>query len=313
MKLFTALLTAAICCPASAQLTQPVAFGEAVVVEQSSPGLVPSMKFNYINAYGSDLSFRRTLAAAPLLQSPGAITFSAVGDIYLAEPCAAPCVQRIMRYEQSGGMTPYGEPLSDYIRSMTFLANGDLAAAFSVSGSPDSPRAYFARLDTNGRMIKTVDLPDFIIFGFDVDRDGCTVVFTGLRTLAVANLCSADMPVKPLPQTPNVGFSGVRFLPSGNLLVSSPGAVYELSRNGVVLRRFVTSDDGLGEIVIDPDGMSFWASCGNRLFRFDLTTGNVIAGPVWLHNAVYGARSMAVRGEWRAALHPKPRRRSVRR
>ena len=311
MKIFTSLLTAAVCCAASAQLTQPVTFGEAVVVEQNSPGLVPSMKFNYINSYGSDLSFRRTLATAPLLQSPGAITFSATGDIYLAEPCTAPCVQRIMRYEQSGGVTPYGEPLSDYIRSMTFLANGDLAAAFGVSGSPDSPRAYFARLDTNGRMIKTVDLPDFIIFGFDVDRDGCTVVFTGVRTLAVANLCSADIPVKSLPQTPNVGFSGVRFLPNGNLLASSPGAVYELSRNGVVLRRFVTSDDGLGEIVIDPDGTSFWATCGNRLFRFDLTTGNVIAGPVWLHNAAYGARSMAVRGEWRAALHPRPRRRSV--
>ena len=103
----------------------------------------------------------------------------------------------------------------------------------------------------------------------------------------------------------------MRFLPNGNILAGSRGAIYEIDRRGATVRRFATSEQGYGEVVLDPDGASFWTSSGNRLFRFDLATGNLIAGPVWLRNA-YGARSMAVRGEWRAAMNPA-RRRSVRR
>ena len=290
------VLTAAVCSAASAQMTQPVAFGHAVIVEMSSPGLVPTMKFNYINLYGPDLEYVRTLASAPLLRSFGAIAFSASGDIFLVEPCDPLCVQ-IKRYQQSGSATDFGTSYNDSIRAMQFIASGELIVAFS---------AVFARFDANVGLIQTIALPERALFGFDIDRDQCTVIFSSAHVLVVTNICTAGHDVR-LPGD----FSGVRFLPNGNILASSRGVVYELDRRGAILRRFITSYINSGEVAIDPDEKSFWATSGNRLFRFDLTTGNVIAGPVWLRTAAGGARSMAVRGEWRAALNPIPRRRSA--
>ncbi len=289
-----------------ALLLIPIAFGDAVVVERGSPGLVPSMKFSYINSYGSDLSYQRTLAAVPLAQTPGAIAFSPVGDIYLVEG------PRIIRYQQSGSAMPFGEPFTDSIESIAFTATGDVLVAFNVTGFPTAPRIDFARLDANGRMIENIDLPEVIgVFGFDVDHDGCTVVFSGPRMLAMTNLCSSSREVKPLPRRPSGDFFGVRFLPSGNILVGSRGVVYELERDGATVRVFTTDAENFGHVVIDPDGSSFWTTSNNRVFRFSLATGSLLAGPVWLRNAAYGARSMAVRGEWRAAMHPIPRRRAV--
>jgi hypothetical protein len=304
VKIFVALLTAAVCCAASAQLTQPVAFGQAVVVEQSSPGLVPSMKFDYINVYASDLAFVRTATTMPLLQAPGAITFSGPGDIFLAQPCDPSCVQ-IHRYQQSGSEMLFGDPIHDWIRSMQFVASGDLVVAYA-SGA-------FGRFDAQGRLMRIIRAPEAAIaFDFDVDGDQCTIVFSNLRMVAMINICSEEPVSSPLPRRPAADFFGVRFLPNGDILAGSRGAIYELDRRGATVRRFVTSEQDYGEVVLDPDGASFWTSSGNRLFRFDLITGNLIAGPVWLRNAAYGARSMAVRGEWRAAMNPA-RRRSVRR
>ena len=296
MRLPLALLTAAVCAAASAQLTQPVAFGHAVIVEMNSPGLVPTMKFNYINLYGPDLEYVRTLASAPLLRSFGAIAFSSSGDIFLVEPCDPLCVQ-IKRYQQSGSATDFGASYNDSIRAMQFIASGELIVAFS---------AVFARFDANGGLIQTIALPERALFGFDIDRDQCTVIYSSAHVLVVTNICTAGHDVR-LPGD----FSGVRFLPNGNILASSRGVVVQLDRRGAIVRRFITSYIDSGEVAIDPDEKSFWATSGNRLFRFDLTTGNVIAGPVWLRTAAGGARSMAVRGEWRAALNPIPRRRSA--
>jgi len=291
------VLTAAVCSAASAQMTQPVAFGHAVIVEMSSPGLVPTMKFNYINLYGPDLEYVRTLASAPLLRSFGVIAFSSSGDIFLVEPCDPLCVQ-IKRYQQLGSVTEFGASYNDSIHAMQFIASGELIVAFS---------AAFARFDANGGLIQTIALPEgTLLFGFDVDRDQCTVIFSSVHVLVATNICTAGHDVR-LPGD----FSGVRFLPNGNILASSRGVVYELDRRGAIVRRFTTSYIDSGEVAVDPDEKSFWATSGNRLFRFDLTTGNVIAGPVWLRTAAGGARSMAVRGEWRAALNPIPRRRSA--
>jgi len=299
-----AVLIAAVCSAASAQLTEPVTFGEAVVVEQTSPGLVPSMKFDHINVYASDLSFVRTATTMPLLQAPGAITFSSSGDIFLAQPCDLSCVQ-IHRYQQSESETLFGDSIHDWIRSMQFVASGDLVAAYA-SGS-------FGRFDAQGRLIRVIRAPEAAgAFGFDVDSDQCTIVYSNLHLLAMINICSAEPLSIPLPLRPAADFFGVRFLPNGNILAGSRGAIYEIDRRGAFVRRFTTSERGYGEVVLDPDGVSFWTSSDNRLFRFDLTTGNLIAGPVWLRNAAYGARSMAVRGEWRLAMYPA-RRRSVRR
>jgi hypothetical protein len=103
----------------------------------------------------------------------------------------------------------------------------------------------------------------------------------------------------------------VRFLPNGNILAASRGVVYELDRRGRALRSFITAEEDFGEVALDPDGTSFRTTANNRLFRFDLITGNPIGQPTLLRNCAYGARSMAIRGEWRAAMHAVPHRRSV--
>ena len=118
-----------------------VSIGDAVVVERNSPGLVPSMKSDFINAYGPDLDFIGTVAAFPLLRAPGSITFSPTGDMLLGEFCdPSPCAQ-IERYDQSGTATPFGPPLRDSLQSMEFIASGDLIVLLS---------GVLGRIDANG-------------------------------------------------------------------------------------------------------------------------------------------------------------------
>ena len=146
--------------------------------------------------------------------------------------------------------------------------------------------------------------------GFDVDADQCTVLFAGLDKLGLTNMC-AD--VRPDFLAVPGNFFDARFLPNGNILAASRGVVLEVDRRGAAVRSFITSQSDYGLLAIDPDGTSFRTTANNRQFRFDLNTGNPLAPPAWLRNAVYGTRSMAIRGEWRAALHTKIGRRSMRR
>ena len=283
-----------------AVLLLAIAIGDAAVLERNSPGLVPSMHSNYINAYAPDLAFAGTIALFPLLNSPSAITFSPTGDLFVAEACdPSPCRQ-IRRYGPSGFPTPFGDPIHDWAKSMEILPSGDMIVLLS---------GVLGRLDADGRWIESTPLPIATLFnGFDVDRDQCTIAYAALDKIGLVNICSGAEPVT-LSTAGN--FFDVRFLPNGNLLLASRGVVYEIDRRGMLLRSFTTSESDYGLLAIDPDGMSFRTTAGNRLFRFDLITGNQIAQPVQLRNAAYGAVSMAIRGEWRAAWNPAPHRRSV--
>lgn len=289
MKLLTLLVAAGI------------SIGDALVVERNSPGLVPSMKQDYVNAYGLDLAFIQTVASFPLLRAPGAITFSPSGDVLIGEFCdPSPCTQ-IERYDSSGNAKPFGAPIHDTVQSMQFVATGDLIVLRS---------GVLSRFDADGRWIKSVPLPvATLVAGFDVDRDQCTVAFAGLDKLGITNLCSDGPAAELLPVFGN--FFDVRFLPNENILVASRGVLLEVDRHGRALRRFLTYEEDYGELALDPDGTSFRTTANNRLFRFDLITGNPIGQPAPLRNAAHGARSMAIRGEWRAAMHPAPHRRSV--
>jgi hypothetical protein len=184
---------------------------------------------------------------------------------------------------------------------MEFVASGDLIVLLS---------GEFGRFDAAGRWIGSTPLPvATLVFGFDVDRDQCTVVFAGLDKLGITNVCSDNPAAELLPIFGNV--YDVRFLPNGNILAAAAGAVFELDRRGTVVRRFLTANEDSGELAVDPDGTSFRTTASNRLFRFNLTTGDEIGQPAPLRNSTYGARSMAIRGEWRAAMHPATRRRSL--
>ena len=81
----------------------------------------------------------------------------------------------------------------------------------------------------------------------------------------------------------------VRFLPNGEILAFD------------------------GNIAITPDGTAFVGVTENTLARYDIATRQVLAGPEPLRNAAYGAQSIVIRGEWRAALQaPTGRRPGVR-
>jgi hypothetical protein len=140
-----------------------ISIGDSVVVERNSPGLVPSMKSDFINAYDPDLNFIGTIGTFPLLRPPGAVAFSPSGDLFLGELCdPSPCAQ-IRRYPPSGSATPFGPPLHDSLHSMQFIATGDLIVLLS---------RVLGRFDADGRWIGSTPLPAAtLVFGFDVDRD----------------------------------------------------------------------------------------------------------------------------------------------
>ena len=238
-----------------------VQFGDILALENSSPGLNPYMKTNYVNEYAPDLTYVGSAAYYPLVKSPSAITFSPSGDLFVAEYCEpSPCVQIT-----KAGM-PFGEQIHDAVHAMQFVANGDLIVLLS---------GVLGRIDANGRWIESVPLPDAtFIFGFDVGRDQCTVALAALDRVIVTSLCTG-LQSKTIPERA----SDVRFLPNGEILAFN------------------------GYIALSPDATAFVAVTENSVSRYDLATRQQLAGPVMLRNAVYGVRSIAIRGEWRAALN----------
>jgi hypothetical protein len=280
-----------------------IGIGEAVVVERPSPGLVPSMHFAYVNSYRDDLSWRGTLLSFPHAQTPGAVRISLAGEIYLTHvACDTSCVSQIVRYDANGLPVTVGPPFTNLVASIAFTLTGDLMVTFR--------EGYLLRMDANGRLIERIDLPVTDIYDFDIDRDGCTALFATLQGLSTVDLCSARQEVKQRLVAPAGAVTGVRFLPDGSMLAASRGAVYQLNRNGMLIRKFMTYPGFFGYVVLDPDGDSFWTNADFKLIRFSLLTGKAIAGPVQIRSGIH-VRSMAVRGEWRASLHPLPRRRAV--
>jgi len=238
-----------------------VQFGDILALENSSPGLNPYMKVNYINEYAPDLAYVRSAAYYPLLQSPTALTFSPSGDLFVGEYCEpSPCVQ----ITRAGA--PFGEKIHDALRAMQFVANGDLIVLLS---------GVLGRMDADGRWIESVPLPDAtFIFGFDVDRDQCTVALAALDRVIVMNLCTGSQ-LKVIP----LRAIDVRFLPSGEVLAFN------------------------GSLALTPDGTAFVGVTDNSVAKYDVASREQLAGPAPLRNAVYGVRSIAIRGEWRAALN----------
>ena len=238
-----------------------VQFGDTLALENNSPGLNPSMHSNYINEYAPDLTYVRSEAYYPLLKSPSALTYSPSGDLYVAGYCEpAPCVQITRAGE------PFGEKIHDAVHAMQFVANGDLIVLLS---------GVLGRIDANGHWIDSVPLPDAtFIFGFDVDRDQCTVALAALDRVIVMSLCTGTQ----LETIPGRAID-VRFLPGGDILAFN------------------------GNIALSPDGTEFVGVTENSIARYDVATRRQLAGPVPLRNAAYGVRSIAIRGEWRAALN----------
>src|SRR5205823_4836950 len=79
----------------------------------------------------------------------------------------------------------------------------------------------------------------------------------------------------------------IRLLPpgdgSGGLLVADNADVKRLDGRGAVVQTYdVAGQPYWFALALDPDGTSFWSggSNGGSLYRFDLATGAVLAGPI---------------------------------
>ena len=161
---------------------------------------------------------------------------------------------------------PFGKKIHDALHAMQFVANGDLVVLLS---------GVLGRIDSDGRWIESVPLPAAtFIAGFDVDRDQCTTALAALDRIMVMSLCSG-LQLKTIPRRA----ADVRFLPNGEILAFD------------------------GNIAITPDAAAFVGVTQNSVARYDLATRQQVAGPAPLRNAVYGVRSIAIRGEWRAAIN----------
>jgi len=277
-----------------------------IVVEQGSPGLVPSMKSSYVNSYGADLQLDHPVAQYPLFSTPPAVLATDDGLIVAELECGQVCHARLVRHNPDGTTTPIGDPLPDFPIALELAGDDTIVVGF--------PR-NFVRLDrTTGRVLASVAVPaldgtEWTITDFDLDTDGCRTFIATQKQIGVIDLCSGpSTAVTWLPTTAS-DFGGIRLLPAGDILAGSRGRVYVLHRDGSVADAIAmdASLDVPCRLALDPTASSVVVGSRIWLVRLELATRTVIAGPVQIRNGVW-IRSMAVNDEWRAALpHSRPR------
>ncbi len=261
-------------------LLQSVSIGSIVILEQGPTGL--SFPF-YINEYGADLTYQRRLQTLMYSQPSVIAAMTASGDVYHVSGTS------LFRNDQQ-----FGEPFAEPVRSIVLMASGDLIV---------HSRSKLIRMDSRGSPRTSIE---FDGTDFDVDRDQCAVLFSQSDRLGTFNMCEGSPSIRLLPLRPPGEFFGVRFLPDETILAASRDVIFQLERDGSVIRRFQPNFAGPLSVFLDPTGSSFIAASlhdGKQLLRFD-SDG--------LHSATIhdglSISSVAIRGEWRAALNPLPRR-----
>jgi hypothetical protein len=259
-----------------------------ILIEQGSPGLVPSMKFSYVTSYDANLAFHESLFTYPLLQTPGAIIATG-DDLIVAEGL------QLVRHDHLGVATKLGLPLNGYPVAMAFGERGDLFVAFTGEIERLTP--------STGTPIRHVYLaPTDSPVDFDLDFGGCLAYVALFPRLARIDLCAAEPHLETIAS--DGYFSAVRVLPNGNLLVASFGFIELRGRDGAFLMRY-PKEITASKIALDPTGTTAITTSSNSVSRVHLAGVAVVAGPVRLERGIY-VRSMAVVNEWRAGA---PRRR----
>jgi hypothetical protein len=256
-----------------------------ILIEQGSVGLTPSVKFSYVTSYDANLAFHDTLFTYPLLQTPSAAVLAGE-DLIVAEGL------QLVRHDRLGVATKLGLPLDGYPVAMAFGERGDLFAAYTGGIVRVNP--------LTGAVIRRVDFAsDVSPADFDLDAGGCVAYVAFFPRLARIALC-ADVPRLETIATDG-WFSAVRVLPDGTLLVGARKLEIR-RRDGTHVRSFGIA---AWKFALDPAGSSAVITSNDLLWRIDIASGNVVAGPLRLERGVY-VRSMAIVNEWRAAT---PRRR----
>lgn len=153
------------------------------------------------------------------------------------------------------------------------------------------------------------ELPPFGFFegyvsGLAMDARGNLYVATFGRY----DVCTST-PLQDVANFPDEILADVRVRTNGEILVYRSGSLIRLDPVGKELYNY----GGMVRVALDPDGRSFWTTSAGRLFRVDIDTGILLAGPIPLivfptsPDFLLVARGLAVVGDPRAAFAGSPR------
>lgn len=150
--------------------------------------------------------------------------------------------------------------------------------------------------------------------------DRCTLYFVdegSVGRLGQHDVCSDRAGADVVSSPPGLDGAprSLRLLPDGSLLINAgdgmtSGGAFRYAADGRLLRKYVIPDfEGVWlAIALTANAREMWAvltgdvdGMGDRLYRLDLASGAVVAGPFFLLPGGYRASSLAVAGEYQAA------------
>lgn len=295
----------------AAGLPALVEAGDAVVVGTASPGFTPMYpKTAYVDVYGPLLTWKSNLFEYPWpYETPLAAVFSRSGDLYFGRRSASESDQYEL-WRLDAARERFLVATLPYAPSAIALDSREtLYVSFHARYQSGLPYDI-ARYSNSGELVKQWDLPGANgLVDFDLFADQCTLIYVGnpiFSGVRIADLCSEESNHR-IVVAPEA-LQAVRILPSGHLLVSAKGRVYELGLDGTVHRTLFIGS-GWPRFALDPNGTGFWAVVDGVNLIFISLDGPAQVGPIHIRGA--GISTLAVAGEWRAAK--SARRRPVRR
>ncbi len=193
------------------------------------------------------------------------------------------------------------------------IAAGGYSVAFDAQGNTYVAGDFgqVVKYADTGNLVRSFTLPQSPIESIDLAADQCTLRYVYRRfdntgRIASHDVCQdvslTEVPIT-LAQFPSSSGErrALRILPGGDFLVTTIGGAQRISPTGTIV---VTYLAGVAQpwvgLAIDATGSQFWAVDPDVLYRIDVSSGAVLAGPIQVTGPGV-VRSVTVVGEWRAA------------
>jgi hypothetical protein len=198
-----------------------------------------------------------------------------------------------------------GRYVKDFPRFPTFAG----AISFDRAGN-----AYIAttgktllKTTSAGDLLTTFILPSedprFGINSIDLAADQCTMHYStfGKRVLRY-DVCRGVALPDLTSSLPGHSAVQLRLLPDGGVLVAVVHMVVRLNNTGAVVQTYdLPGEQEWTNVALNVDGYSFWATSRQNAYKFDLSTGAVLAS---FQSSDYWFRAITVVGGLRAAIGP---------
>lgn len=193
------------------------------------------------------------------------------------------------------------------------VAAGGYAVAFDAQGNTYLSGSFgrIVKYAETGSVLRSFTVPHDRIESIDLASDQCTLWYVYTRfdntgRIASHDVCQdASLTEVPITLAFFPSLSGerraLRILPGGDFLVTTIGGAQRISPSGTVVQTYAAgvAQPWVG-LALDATGSQFWAGDPITLYRINVASGALLAGPIQL--AAPGAvRAVTVWGEWRAA------------